>query len=299
MLIQLIRRTVHGFLLPESSRSKRQKDHEGTRHECVKTRTGGSVEVVTWDKNRNTNLKERKLWIYIHGRSCSASQSFEWDDGRPDIMTTLAQYGTVYGVNLPGYENSTLTDNDITNAEFDTYAAAMSLKTFFNWKAEELGIQPDDIAIVSVSVGAFLASQLMLEMLGVRSVYITPLANLAKVKYGYLPSWLVSRTVKAASLTGRTHREFPEYDSVGFDTVRVLEAALPTGNPTTEDLVVFQAEDDEIMPKDSARQIVNAAGRGRIAELDDKNGHRSKLSEKELREICESWSWKLEDTLPT
>jgi len=240
-------------------------------------------------------MTEHKLFVYIHGRARSANRSIHLRrDGSPDTVHNLLGFGTVLGVNLPGYEESPLTDGKLKNAERDTIMAARDLSVLLYQEAEARGIRMKDIVIVGVSIGMYMSLCLASRLQQASVVLIVPPADLETVPYSVRGISLRPLIPWAARHAYPSNMDVIEdYKTTGFDGVAFLRQH---GEKLRGNLHIFTAKDDKFVPQDAGERLRKAFvesrdgfKHARTAEL-GALGHEARPSREEWRELFQGWA---------
>lgn len=135
-------------------------------------------------KDRPATTAKHRLFVYVHGKARSASRSI-WPrrNGSVDTIDALLDFGTVLGVNLPGYEESPLTNGRLKNAEKGTITAARDLGKLRRERAKAMDTKIQDIVIVGVSIGMYMSLCLVSHLEQASVVLIVPPADLETVPF--------------------------------------------------------------------------------------------------------------------
>ncbi|KAK6437813.1 hypothetical protein LTR95_005988 [Oleoguttula sp. CCFEE 5521] len=257
-------------LFPAPSRDMRYPPQGPINHLTdIRTGSDGIINIIQWRRKGSA-----QLCIYIHGRGRSANRSIDfWDDGTPEMMRLLATFepsSEVYGINLPGYETSTLSNNDLANAELDTIVAAEEVAKWIKTRKRK------SITIVGQSIGAYFAARLSSYLPEAHLVLVTPLASLLEIKYLHIPSCIVRWLASAAYPCG--------IETNCFDVRKVLD--WMSSNSLPRSLVVFDAKDDQLMGDGVGNTLVTALGRGHVITMGSKKGHASSPTSSEWQRAC-------------
>lgn len=217
-------------------------------------------------------VMDRRLFVFIHGRNCSASSA-----GRPsrhsstDIVNNLSQYGTVLGVNLPGYEESALTHDSLENAEQDTLEVTGHLESFVRRAAATRGIMEANVVIVGYSIGTYMSICLASRLQTASVVLIAPPRDLKSINFslrGISLKPLIPFAARHAYPRDLEVALSPGYKTTGFNSVRFLERH---GGRIIGNMAIFVAENDEIVPRDAGQSLKRAfddsARRQHLAQL--------------------------------
>ena len=238
---------------------------------------------------------ELRLFVYIHGRARSASRSIHpRRDGSPDTVHALLNLGAVLGVNMPGYEDSPLTDGKLRNAARDTIIAARDLDVLLCEQAEARGIRMENVVIVGVSIGMHMSLCMATRLQTASVVLIVPPADLETVPF----------SLKGISLRPlipwAARRAYPSgidviqgYKTTSFNGVAFLRqhGARIEGN-----FCIFTAKDDIMVPRDAGQRLRDAFAesqtgirKARVEEM-CALGHEARPSEEEWQSLLEEWA---------
>jgi pimeloyl-ACP methyl ester carboxylesterase len=257
--------------------------------------------VEYWRKHRTQDkVMGNKIFVFIHGRNCSASAAGGHSrHSSTDIVENLLEYGTVFGVNLPGYEKSPLTDNRLKNAERDMIEGAGHLESFIRRAAGKRGIHEVDVIVVGYSIGTYMSLCLASRLQNASVVLIAPPRDLKSINFSLWDISLKPLIPFAARHAYPRNRELAfsqRYETTGFNSVRFLERY---GGRIVGDMAIFVAENDEIVPKDAGESLKkafdNSAGRQHPAHIYELSGRRHNASpSKELwQTLWREWNDKV------
>lgn len=213
---------------------------------------------------RRSRISGKKIFFFIHGRNCSASAAGRQGRKTSQIVDDLLDYGAVFGVNLPGYERSPLTDGRLANAERDTIEVTGHLESFVRRLAGTRGIDERDVIIVGYSIGTYMSLCLASKLQAASVVLIAPPRDLKSVRFSLLGVSLKPLIPWAASHAFPRDLELqdsPQYKTTGFNSVRFLERY---GSRIVGNLAIFVAERDEIVPRDAGHELKSAFERSTV-----------------------------------
>jgi pimeloyl-ACP methyl ester carboxylesterase len=253
--------------------------------------------VEYWAKHRTQDkVMGKKIFVFIHGRNCSASAAGGHSrHSSTDIVENLLEYGTVFGVNLPGYEESPLTDNRLENAERDMIEGAGHLESFIRRAVVPRGISEVDVIVVGYSIGTYMSLCLASRLQTASVVLIAPPRDLKSINFslwGIPLKPLIPFAARHAYPRDRELVSSPRYKTSGFNSVRFLERY---GDRIVGNMAIFVAESDEILPKDAGRLLKkafdNSARRKRSARVYELFGcrHNASPSKESWQALWREW----------
>ena len=242
---------------------------------------------------------DKKLFVYVHGRARSASASFRRTrDGKPGTVETLLKFGTVFGVNLPGYGESVLTDGNVRNAEVDTMRAAMVLAAFVREQAHSRGIKVKDVIIVGFSIGMYLSIRTAIELGEASIILLSPPSDLESVMCsvgGYSLAWLPKFAARYAYPPGKkvSLDDGRSQNTVGYSGVKLLSMY---GSSINGRLAIFRADEDDIIPRNAGILLQEAfeasaeksPGSATLRTMEG-TGHDAVPTHKELESLFQQW----------
>ena len=241
----------------------------------------------------------RKLFVYVHGRARSAGASFRKSrDGNPSIVETLLKFGTVFGVNLPGYGESVLTNGDVRNAEVDTMRAAVVLADFVRGQAGSMGIKDENVIIVGFSIGMYLSIRTAIKLREASTILLSPPSDLESVMCtvgGYSLAWLPRFAAPYAYRPGKrvSLEDGRSEVTVGYSGVKLLDMY---GSSINGRLAILRADEDDIIPPNAGVLLQNAFN-GSAEKLYDRatlstmgsTGHDAVPTQEELESLFQQW----------
>jgi pimeloyl-ACP methyl ester carboxylesterase len=247
----------------------------------------GKVHCIQLETTNPANA--HKQIVFFHGNLRSANQCV-------DILQDLAQYGTVYGVNLPGYEESTLPPEGKKMAEVAHVAAARCVVDHISSIIASNGGTNSDVIAIGRSVGTRSAIELATRLRGAHCALIVPVG-----RFEDLPGQLLSTTglggvgayvgkefgpmaARAAFPIGMVHPSLPDFTSNCFDNIQALEH-MSEKLPST--FTAFVAPNDNLIPVDAGKMLVEANGGIGTVKLmkDGHQGHKTLPDRADLDEL--------------
>lgn len=244
-------------------------------------------------------IVDEKLFVYVHGRARSASASLRRTrDGKPGTVETLLKFGTVFGVNLPGYGESVLTDGNVKNAEVDTMRAAVVLAAFVREQAHSKGIKVKDVIIVGFSIGMYLSIRTAIELGEASTILLSPPSDLENVMCsvgGYSLAWLPKFAARYAYRPGKrvSLDDGRSQNTVGYSGVKLLSMY---GSSINGRLAIFRADEDDIIPRNAGTVLQKAfeastekpSGLATLRTMED-TGHDAVPTQEELESLFQQW----------
>ncbi|PVF99526.1 hypothetical protein CPB86DRAFT_783648 [Serendipita vermifera] len=259
---------------PYSGINHRWKSELGTVH---------SIQLETTNPENS-----RKQIIFFHGNLRSANQCVE-------ILENLAQYGTVYGVNLPGYEESTPPPGGKKMAEIAHVANARCVAEQIPHILESKGATNSDVIVIGRSIGTRSAIEVAKRLPGAHCALIVPVG-----RFEELPAHVLSTTgfggigayvgqlgpmaARAAFPIGMEHPSVSDFTTNCFDNIQVIRQ-MEEKFPST--FTVFVAPNDALIPVDTGERLVKAnSGIGTVKIMKDAHqGHKTLPEKADLDEL--------------
>jgi pimeloyl-ACP methyl ester carboxylesterase len=284
-------------LFPATRRSVTQGSI-GLKKTLIPSEEDPRLHIIEYWAGRETKdvVMDRRLFVFIHGRNCSASSA-----GKPsrhsstDVVNNLSQYGSVLGVNLPGYEESPLTDDSLENAERDTLEVTGHLESFVRRAAATRGIMETNVVIVGYSIGTYMSHCLASRLQIASVVLIAPPRDLKSINFslrGISLKPLIPFAARHAYPRDLELTFSPGYKTTGFNSVRFLERY---GDRIIGNMAIFVAENDEIVPGDAGqllkRAFDNSVRRQHLARLYNLPGcrHNASPSKEAWQALLRDW----------
>lgn len=244
-------------LFPASRRNVTQGTI-GLKKTLIPSEEDPRLHIIEYWTKQNVAM-HRKLFVFIHGRNCSASSAGRTSrHSSTDVVNNLLHYGTVLGVNLPGYEESPLTDGSLKNAERDTMEVTGHLESFVRRAAVTRGIMEANVVVVGYSIGTYMSLCLASRLQTASVVLIAPPRDLKSINFslrGISLKPLIPFAARHAYPRDLELTFSPEYKTTGFNSVRFLERY---GGRITGNMAIFVAENDEIVPRDAGQSLKRA-----------------------------------------
>jgi hypothetical protein len=193
--------------------------------------------------------------IFFHGNLRSATQCV------PDILNGLTEYGDVFGMNLPGYGESTPPER-LMDRESIFSAAVIAFTGEIKEKYPHVNTFNRIIAVGrSIGAGCAIQSQQYFPKHMHCCILLVPMGNIVETVEHKNPFYLGS------GFSSSVQTLYPNC----FDNFKLMERYSPI-----QKLVVFQVKNDELIPPNTGDRLIMAnQGIGYLHQIESEKGHKA------------------------